>query len=98
MDVKNWYDLVTSLILATGISALLAPKLLKLLTEKYRTAHTKSNKSTDRTEQVCKKQSVCIGVESRKEVEKSGKKHDQNEKLGPNDLILFLCFPSITKG
>ena len=73
MDVKNWYDLVTSLILATGISALLDPKLSKLLTEKYRTAHTQSNKSTDRTEQVCLKQSVSIGVESRKEVKKSGK-------------------------
>ena len=57
---------------------LLAPKLSKLLTEKHRTASTQSNKSTDRTEQVCQKQSVSIGVESRKEVikkvEKSKKK------------------------
>ena len=97
MDVKNWYDLVTSLILATGISALLAPKLSKLLTEKYRTAPTQSKKSKDRTEKVCLKQSVSIGVETRKEVEKSGKKHDQNEKLGPNDLILFYAFHPLLK-
>ena len=83
MGVKNWYDLVTSLILATGISALLAPKLSKLLTEKYRTAHTQSNKSTDRTEQVCQKQSVSIGVESRKEVIK---KVEKSKKSGKNRI------------
>jgi len=78
----------------------LAPKLSKLLTEKHRTASTQSNKSTDRTEQVCQKQSVSIGVESRKEVykkkwkspKKKWKKRELNRKAiisSTSDIYYF---------